>query len=47
MTSAGCSWLLTALGFLDRPSVLLPSPLPGEAAQEEDAEEQEDAAGHC
>ena len=24
-----------------------PSPLPGEAAQEEDAEEQEDAAGHC
>lgn len=24
-----------------------PSPLPGEAAEEEDAEEQEDAAGHC
>lgn len=33
--------------LLDGSSALPPSMLPGEPTQEEDAEEQEDAAGHC
>lgn len=41
------SWPLTVLSFLDGSSTLLPSVLPGESTQKKDADEQEDAAGHC